>query len=207
MAAFRAPAAVCALAALLAAAACGSSPTSPGPPAPPATCASLGNSAPVIDAIAVQGSRVGEPPNFADLDESIAVTATVHDQETAIDRLQYVWSATAGTFSGSGSRVTWQAPKTGSTPLSVTLTLHVLEPCGTGSAQHDVTATAAVSLHDSSKEVGEMARLFLLEFSDSTLRDVNQIMRNFSKAACPRSSRDRQSSSTTCGTIGRTSRS
>ncbi len=178
-------AAACAGAALILAA-CGSSPTSPGPPAPPVTCASLGNTPPVIDTIGVQGSRAGEPASFADLNEAIAITATVHDQETAADRLQYVWSATAGTFSGSGTGVTWQAPAAAATPLTVTLTLHVIEQCGTGqSAQHDVTGTAAVSLHDSAKEVGDMATVFLQEFSDSSLTDVDHIMRNFSKAACP----------------------
>ena len=137
----------------------------------------------------MQGSRTGEPASFADLNEAIAIAATVHDQETAADRLQYVWSATAGTFSGSGSRVTWQAPAAAATPLTVTLTLHVIEQCGTGqSAQHDVSATAEVSLHDSAKEVGEMATTFLNEFSDSNLKDVDQIMRNFSKAVCPKPS-------------------
>jgi hypothetical protein len=43
----------------------------------------------------------------------------------------------------------------------------------------------ALSLHDSAKEVGEMARQFLLDFSDSSLRNIDSIMRNFSKSRCP----------------------
>ena len=67
----------------------------------------------------------------------------------------------------------------------VTLTLHLIEKYGSGqNLQHDVTGTATLSLHDSAKEVGEMARQFLLDFSDSRIRDVNFIMRNFSRTAC-----------------------
>lgn len=162
--------------------ACGDSPTRPGPvtpspppaPPPPPT-----NVAPSITAIAVQGNRRNEPPNFADLSESVAVTATVTDQETAVDQLQYNWTATLGTFSGTGLRVTWQAPAAAVTPAVVTLTLEVVERYGSG-LEHRVTRTTEVALHNSAKEVGDMARQFLLDFSDSSLRDVPQIMRNFS---------------------------
>ena len=41
------------------------------------------------------------------------------------------------------------------------------------------SATATVRVHDSIKEVGDKARQFLLDFSDSSIRDVSYIMRNF----------------------------
>jgi len=42
--------------------------------------------------------------------------------------------------------------------------------------------TATVALHNSAKEVGDMARLFLQEFSDSSMRDGALIVRNFTDA-------------------------
>jgi hypothetical protein len=169
-------------------AACGGSPTRPsntpgggGSQQPPS------NNLPVIDSITVQGTRPKEPPNFADLGQTVAVTAKVHDDETAADQLQYVWTATAGTFSGTGPNVTWQAPSTAATPLDVTITLKVVEKYGSPAAsfQHEVTGTAKLSLHDSIKEVGDMARQFLLDFSDTHLKDADYIMRNFSAERCP----------------------
>lgn len=157
---------------LLLTAACGGSPSGPGPLPPPA------NNLPVIESIAVQGSRAQQPPSFADLSEIVEVTAQVRDDETAVDQLQFTWTASAGSFSGSGRRVTWQAPPSADTPSIVTLTLAVVERYG-GSFEHRVTRNAEVALHDSVREVGEMSRQFLLEFSDSTIRDVSFIMRNF----------------------------
>jgi hypothetical protein len=145
------------------------------------------NNLPVIDSIAIQGTRAKEPANFADLGETVAVTAKVHDDETAVDKLQYEWSAPVGTFSGAGASVTWQAPASATTPSEVTITLKVVEKFGTSSAtfQHDVTATAKLSLHDSVKEVGDMSRQFLLDFSDTRIKDADFIMRNFSEQRCP----------------------
>jgi hypothetical protein len=77
---------------LVLAAACGDSPTTPGPvtpPPPPPPPPPPANAAPSITAIAVQGSRRNEPPNFADVSESVAVSATVTDPETPLDQLQY----------------------------------------------------------------------------------------------------------------------
>ena len=136
---------------------------------------------PVIESITVQGSRPQQPPSFADLSEIVDVTAQVRDDETAVDQLQFTWTASAGSFSGTGTRVRWQAPATGATPAVVTLTLEVVERYGT-SFQHRVTRSAEVALHDSVREVGEMSRQFLLDFSDSTIRDVPFIMRNFDQA-------------------------
>jgi hypothetical protein len=143
------------------------------------------NNPPVIDGITIQGTKPKEPANFADISEAIAVTAKVHDDETASDKLQYEWTAQIGTFSGTGAQVTWTAPAAlpGSGPADVTITLKVTEKYGQPQTfQHDVSGSATLSLHDSAKEVGDMARQFLLDFSDSNIRDVSSIMRNFTEA-------------------------
>lgn len=148
------------------------------------------NNPPVISSITAQGLRLNQPPNFADLSESIRITASVRDDETAVDQLEFQWSATAGTFSGTGPSVTWQAPVTApSTPTQVTLTLKVIERYGTGGIfSQEVTGTRIVALHDSSRELGDMARRFLIEFSKpQTNQDWRDIMRDFSFTAgvCP----------------------
>lgn len=151
-----------------------------GNPRPPA------NNPPVINSFSVQGTRAAEPANFADLGETVNVSANVRDDETAIAQLQFVWTASAGTFAGNGAAVTWTAPAQGATPVDVTISLKVVErfgnPGGPLSFENDTSGSTTLSLHDSAKEVGDMARQFLLEFSDSNLRDVSQIMRNFDPA-------------------------
>jgi hypothetical protein len=142
------------------------------------------NNPPVIDSIAVQGTRASEPANFADIGETVNLAATVHDDETPIDQLQYQWSASLGSIDGTGAQVRWTAPAglPGSDPVDVTITLKLLEkygPSGGTQFEHDVTGTATLSLHDSVKEVGDMSRQFLLDFSDSNITDVSYIMRNF----------------------------
>lgn len=179
-----------ALAAALLMTACGGSPTRPSPnpgggngggsQQPPP------NNLPVIDSITIQGSVAKEPANFADLSDTVTVSAKVHDDETPVDQLQFEWTASAGTFSGTGANVTWQAPASAATPIDVTITLKLTEKYGPLAAfQHDVSSTAKVSLHDSVKEVGDMARQFLVDFSDSSIRDIDLIMRNFSRSKCP----------------------
>src|SRR6185295_15570418 len=76
--------------------ACGGSPSSPTPPVtqPPVVPPSApANNLPVIDSIALRGTRPSEPPNFADLSETITVVAKVRDDETPVEQLTYEWSA------------------------------------------------------------------------------------------------------------------
>jgi hypothetical protein len=161
-------------------AACGSSPSAPAPPPPPPPPPA--NALPIIESIQVKGRRPNEPANFADVSETIDVVAAVHDNETPIGELEYQWTATAGTFEGTGASVTWIAPASAETPVEVTLTLKLVEkygqPGGPKIYQHDVSSSAPVSLHDSKKEVGDMAKQFLLDFSNSSI-GVEQVMRNF----------------------------
>jgi hypothetical protein len=159
---------------------CGS-PTRPGPQPPPPPPPN--NNPPVIVGITIRGSRPNEPPSFADVSEAINVAADVRDDETPIGQLTMLWSSALGTFTGSGPSVTWQAPPQAETPQDITLRLEVIERYGPATApaslEHRVTSTASVRLHNSIKEVGDAARQFLLDFSDSSIRDVPYIMRNF----------------------------
>jgi len=168
-------------------ASCGSGTPPYTPPTavpPPPVQQPPANKLPVIDSVTVQGTRAKEPANFADLNEAVPVVAKVHDEETAADQLDYQWSATLGTFTGTGASVTWKAPATAATtPVDVVITLKVVEKYGfPGQApafSQDVSGTATLSLHDTVKEVGDMARQFLLDFSDSNITDVAHVMRNF----------------------------
>jgi hypothetical protein len=196
----------CLLAAVVASAgSCGgSTPITPTPPptggggsgggagnqTPPA------NNPPVVESITVQGTRARQPANFADLGESIPVSAKVRDDETAVDQLVYTWTATTGAFTGTGANVTWIAPSTapaavqGATPASVTITLTLTEKYGHPGVppafEQSVSKTAPVALHDSVKEVGDMSRQFLLDFSDTNIKDADYVLRNFgTPAICP----------------------
>ncbi|MDO8834884.1 MAG: IPT/TIG domain-containing protein [Vicinamibacterales bacterium] len=146
------------------------------------------NPPPVITALTIRGTRTNEPPNFAELDEEVVVTATVVDNETPIGRLQFEWTAESGTFTGTGSSVRWKAPKTMATPAQVRLTVRVTEPLegalegalgdeGPALTQ-SVTATATVHVHNSASEVGALAVRFLVEFSEQKLPPEN-IVRDF----------------------------
>jgi IPT/TIG domain len=144
------------------------------------------NTSPVIQSIVAQGTQKSEPADFADVGETVAVTASVSDKETPPDQLTYEWSADVGTFSGSGAKVSWKAPASGPTPLTATLTLTVIEKYQTTDdtglpvdAENRVTDTAKVSVHDSVEEVGDMATLFLVNFSKSSV-PVDTVMKDFS---------------------------
>jgi hypothetical protein len=159
----------------------GNRPTNSDPPA---------NTKPTIDSISAQGRRAKQPPRFADVRESIDVSATVRDPETPVDELTYQWTATLGTFNGTGRTVTWTAPDTIDNSTVVTLTLKVIENFGhPGQAKifsHDTTSTVTVVLHDSTKEVGDMSVRFLTEFSKpQTNKDWRDVMRDFKREVCP----------------------
>jgi hypothetical protein len=163
--------------------ACGDSPAKPGPIVQPPPV--INNPAPVIGTITVQGTRANEPANFADVGETVAVTASVTDAETAADLLQHNWTATLGSFTGSGARVSWVAPAAAVTPANVTITLEVVERFGTNQ-ENRVSRTATLALHDSLKEVGDMSVRFLTEFSKpQTNKDWRDVMRDFKASACP----------------------
>ena len=153
------------------------------------TYAPTQNAPPVITSIRAQGSRAKQPADFADLGESVTVSAQVSDSETPSEQLTYHWAATLGSFIGEGSTVSWRAPATAATPVAVTLTLRVVERYGAnGSLQHEVSRLHTLALHDSPRELGDMARAFLIEFSQpQTNKDWRSVMRDFAFQAgvCP----------------------
>jgi len=143
------------------------------------------NESPTITSLKAQGSREDEPAQFADLGEEISVTAMVTDKESSPDSLTYEWSADIGTFIGAGLTVKWRAPTTGGTPAKATLSLVVVEKYQTTNdsglpvtAENRVTKNITVSVHDSVKEVGDMATEFLTNFSKSEV-SVSTVMKDF----------------------------
>ena len=163
---------------------CGSSSTGPTPPPPPQV-----NALPVVNSIVVRGTNQRQPAQYASLGDTVNVTATVTDAETPVSQLTYEWSSSVGgTFSGSGASVAWTAPPAAGTPVNAILTLAVIERFG-NSQTNRVTATSTVDLHNSPKEVGDLAWQFLEDFSRQL--PVDTVMRNFTDA-CPGTANERQ---------------
>jgi hypothetical protein len=144
------------------------------------------NTPPVIQSIVAQGTKAKEPPQFADLGETVNILATVTDKETSPDLLEYQWAADLGTLAGAGKLVTWTAPSSGKTPLAATIRLTVIEKYQTTDAnglpvnqENRVLGSTTVAVHDSMKEVGDMATLFLVNFSKTEV-PVATVMQDFS---------------------------
>jgi hypothetical protein len=80
--------------------------------------------------------------------------------------------------------VRWQAPTGIATPATATITLTVSDgPVGTSNSTE---STLTVNLHDSGREIAEMATQFLTDFS--TQIDPVQVVRNFTTACAGRAS-------------------
>jgi hypothetical protein len=156
--------------------------TNPPPP--------VNNTPPVVTSIVVRGAAARMPAQYASLGDTVNVTATVTDAETPVSQLIYAWTSSAGgTFSGSAAAVTWTAPATtaAATPVNATLTLTVTETFGANQTNR-VTANTVVDLHNSPREVQDLAVLFLEDFS--TQLPVDTVMRNFT-ATCPEAAQER----------------
>jgi hypothetical protein len=155
---------------------CGGSPAGPGPvpPPPPPPV----NAPPTIESIALGTERV-------EVSEEVTVTATVRDPETAAGDLQYAWGAEGGTFSGEGASVKWRPPADADTPADFVLELTVTETYGAADANgvrpsHTVKASsAAVRVHDSPQEIGDLAMAFLRDFARSSV-SADEAVREFS---------------------------
>lgn len=142
------------------------------------------NAPPVISGMSARGSGPREPPQFASLDETLNVSATVTDVETPVSQLTYAWLADAGTVTGNGATAAWTAPHAAATPATVTLTLTVTERYNTTDAaglpvtrENLTRGDTTVRLHDSVKEVGDLAVQFLVDFSKQL--DPAFVVRNF----------------------------
>ena len=140
----------------------------------------VNNTPPVIGKFTIQGTRKNEPAAFADVSEEIPVSVEVTDAESPISSLKFNWSSSIGTFSGSGASVTWKAPAQVDAPTLVTLNVEVVETYTSQgkTVENKPTGSAVISVHDSVKEVGDMSRQFLLDFSDSSIPTAT-VMRNF----------------------------
>lgn len=162
-----------ALLGMLAVAGCGGPGTGPTPPPPPPPPPPV-NVAPQIRSLTASDAR-------AEVDVPITLTAVVEDAETPVATLTFAWTADTGTFSGTGSTVTWVAGQNATTPADVVLTLTVTEryTSGTTQAEHKVTSTATVRLHNSPRELRELSLRFLGDFANSDVR-ADQCVREFS---------------------------
>jgi hypothetical protein len=138
--------------------ACGGPPAGPTPPPPPPPPPVVVNTAPVIRSIRVAASRV-------EVDQDVDVTAEVEDAETNPDQLTYEWTATAGTFTGSGRSVTWRLPKGATeTPVNVTVSLVVVE-------RYTEVANSLVLTREN--RVTQSAAPFRAHDSDAELRQIS----------------------------------
>jgi hypothetical protein len=139
--------------------------------------ASAVNTPPVIQSISAAGRA--EPNTDVD------VSAVVQDLETSPANLTYEWSATAGSFSGTGAHILWRAPGV-SGPTAFDLTLTVIEKYtvaldggGEEARENRVTGKTTVHVNDSPAEVSNLALTFLDDFIHSD-RSPEFCVRNFS---------------------------
>lgn len=152
----------------------GRTPTRPSdPPVPPV----VNNTPPAIAEIKISSERV-------EADEEVELTASVKDDETALDQLTYVWAASpaAGTFSGNGPIVKWRAPKQQTTPDVYTFTLTITERfMSAGEARENkvVSSPVMVRYNDSAAEVLDLAMQFYQDFGTFSV-SPEQCVRNFS---------------------------
>jgi hypothetical protein len=160
------------------------------------------NSAPVIATITLKGTKPREPEQFADIAETINVSAAVTDAETPVPQLTFEWTAkvggeAVGSFSGSGANVTWTAPAAYSgTPVTVNFNLKVTERYQTTdnvglpiTRENVVEKAGALRLHNSVKEVSDLAYNFLLAFSQQ--KPVDEVMKDFT-TSCAEAQQERQ---------------
>lgn len=171
---------------LLVAACGGSSPTGPTPPPPPTPPPVV--TPPTINGVTVSMTRV-------EVDTAVTVTADVTDAEKAPAELTYVWSASVGTFAGTGPSVTWLLPKDGaSTPRDVVLTVTVVEPYQVieggqlVAREHRISRDApAIRVHDSRHEIATMVRTFLVDYFGNISLSPDACLVDFStnRSLCP----------------------
>ena len=151
------------------------------------------NSPPVIVSITARGTRPNEPVGFADLGEEVNLTAVVQDAETAPANLTYEYTTDSGaTITGTGPAVRWRAPQSGPTPFNATILLKVTEkystvdPSGLPITRENVaTRAGTISVHNSAREIANMAESFLIDFSRQ-LRPTD-VLRDF-RDTCPSAS-------------------
>jgi IPT/TIG domain-containing protein len=140
------------------------------------------NLPPVIVSVQSIGSRPGQPPGFADQDETVTLIANATDAETPVNQLTFLWSG-PGTFGGTTATTAWHLPATVSpTPSPVSVTVMATETYVEGKLTHTNTSdpkTFVMQVHDSQKEILDMGQDFLTLFSNSSV-STNDVLHNFS---------------------------
>jgi hypothetical protein len=148
------------------------------------------NSPPTVGSISVTAPRPKQPKTLASVGDRMTLTASINDAETPLSGLTIQWSSlpSIGTFTGTGASVQWTAPASTSSPQTVILMLTVLEqyqePDSSGlpvQREHRVQKTTSVKVHDTVKEVSDMAVDFLELFSDSSITNPALVLHNFSQ--------------------------
>lgn len=147
------------------------------------------NAAPTVSAIDVTPPKNKQPKTLATIGDSISLDVSVNDAESAADTLTYVWAANPaiGTFSGTGRAVQWKAPAAVTSPRTVLITVTVVEKYYEADAnglpiekEHRIEKAVTLRVHDSVKEIGDMAVKFLTLFSQSEI-SPDVVMQDFSR--------------------------
>jgi hypothetical protein len=131
------------------------------------------NSAPIFRAITAQGRRAGQPASFAEYGETIQMSVSVEDAESAPAQLLYQWQPCDGTIIGTGPQVEWRAPEGGSLPSTCTIQVTVTD------GPHVLTRSISIRLHNSVAEMRSLVLEFLTEFANSLI-PAEMTVRNFS---------------------------
>jgi hypothetical protein len=166
-------------------AACSDSPITPTPP-PPTPPAVV--TPPTISAVSTAVTRT-------EVETDVTITAEVQDAERAPDTLTYVWSATAGTITGSGRTVTWRLPRGAApTPADIVVTVTAVEPYQALENNQLVNREHRVSrqsqpmrVHDSTAELSAMTLRFLLQLFGNSAVSPDACLVDFStnRSLCP----------------------
>ena len=135
---------------------------SDSPTTPPAT---VNNTPPIIDSLAVASERV-------EADRLVQVTAVVRDAESPLGAMAYTWSASpqvgafgaTTSFAGSQALNTWMPPKGQKTPDVYTVMLTVTESYSSAGQAKQNTATRSITTHynDSPAENNELGHDFIV---------------------------------------------
>jgi len=154
-------------------------PTAPGTGSGGGTGSDPGaNSPPAITSITPSSTRV-------EVGGTVTLTAAVTDVETPVSALAFKWSADSGTFTGTGSTVTWQPAAGAATPADYPLTLTVTESYTSGGQARTNVASKSISVHvnNSPKELADLSMRFLTNFANSSV-PAETCVAEFS-ASCP----------------------
>ena len=147
------------------------------------------NLAPVVSNMTVQPPRPDQPAALASIGDRISLTVSVNDAETPAAQLTYQWAAvpSVGTFSGTGAAVQWTAPATLLSPQTVALTVTIVEryqePGTNGlpvDREHRVQRSTAIKVHNTQKEVTDMAIDFWQLFLTPSITNPDVVLHNFS---------------------------